>query len=99
MYDRALQKSVSAARRKPVIAPLTPAKGKEREAEEEDSDEDARKKPEDIEESELGDSYVHGVRTRGPRESEYLEEEEEAQEGGVMGLLAQIYNNQRRAIG
>ncbi|KAG9012557.1 autophagy protein atg9 [Tulasnella sp. 427] len=98
MYDRALQKSVSAARRRPPIAGFTPMKGKER-AVEEDSDEDARKGPEDIEESELGDSYVHGVRTRGPRESDYLEEEEDREENGVMGMLAGIYNNQRKAIG
>ncbi|KAG8994151.1 autophagy protein atg9 [Tulasnella sp. JGI-2019a] len=51
-------------------------------------------------ESELGDSYVHGVRTRGPREEDYLEEgDEELDGGGVMGLLTQIYSNQRRAIG
>lgn len=97
MYDRALQKSIAASRRRPVIAPLTPAKGKERE-EEVDSDEDARKRPEYMEESELGDSYVHGVRTRGPRESDYLEEEEDPQEGGVMGLLAQIYSNHRKVV-
>lgn len=64
----------------------------------------ARRKPtakgKDIEEeSELGDSYVHGVRTRGPREEDYLEEEEEFQDGGVMGLLTQFYGNQRRAVG
>ncbi|KAG8899850.1 autophagy protein atg9 [Tulasnella sp. 403] len=50
-------------------------------------------------ESELGDSYVHGVRTRGPREEDYLEDEDDLQDGGVMGLLAQIYSNQRRAVG
>lgn len=50
-------------------------------------------------ESELGDSYVHGVRTRGPREEDYLEEGDELDGGGVMGLLTQIYSNQRRAIG
>lgn len=50
-------------------------------------------------ESGLGNSYVHGVQTRGPRPEDYLDEDDELAGGGVMGLLGQIYSNQRRAIG
>jgi autophagy-related protein 9 len=61
--------------------------------------------------SQLGDSYVDGVRTRGGRviltgpahleESVREEEELEAEElanGGVLGLLAQIYDRKRPMI-
>jgi len=49
--------------------------------------------------SELGDSYVHGVQTRGPRLEEMPEGDDEELGGGMMNLLAQIYSNQRRAVG
>ena len=53
---------------------------------------------EEVEESELGDSYVHGVRTRGPRPEDYLEEQaEEEWDGGLMGMLAGF--KQPRTIG
>jgi hypothetical protein len=49
--------------------------------------------------SELGDSYVHGVRTRGPHPDEVPEADEDELGGGVMNMLTQIYTNQRRAVG
>ncbi|KAG8929327.1 autophagy protein atg9 [Tulasnella sp. 418] len=49
--------------------------------------------------SELGDSYVHGVRTRGYIERDDEDEEEEEHDEGVMRLLTQIARNQRRAMG
>lgn len=95
-YERALQKSMSGSKR--VVGSGVEGLTMQPVAVDESIVEEEEPQPEPVLDSELGDSYVHGVRTRGPREDEYPEEAEDIPEGGVMGMIAQIYSNQRRTV-
>ena len=105
-YDSAMQHSmrgVTAQRRASPSAPRHPTTLQQSEIPEED------RSPDGGITSHLGDSYVEDVRTRGgilidrgkpfvDQSQNEMEGEEAPVDGGLVGLLAQIYDQQRQVL-
>ncbi|KAH8827329.1 putative transmembrane protein [Flagelloscypha sp. PMI_526] len=73
-----------------ALAPSS-SKGKNRRVEEE------AEPPMIPDEDGLGESYVDGARRSRPVQDEHVEDEEDMEDGGVIGLLAQIYGRKEGA--